>query len=492
MKNQRFNPGLVLAMKIVMAGVMTGLMIGPTIGYAQQQELANVEDSLNLQANSAPVSDQHQCYARVSVPAEYRSEEVEVELVPEKTRFKITPPIFKDSVETVDVSPVITETIAVQPVLEETTQEFEVLPSTELWVRDSLTGKQPLTEGELLDLGDWGVGTDKVPTGTCLKEYFFEATLEDIPTKVMVSEASEKLIVVDEVIEDDVVSVTTEPAFTRIVEVPPSLKKSEDRILIAEATKRWETQCGALEQVDHMTGETLCLVDVPAEYSDLAVEVIDTPALLTNVDREAKTTEVKIKTKVSDAEKKREVIPATYESLDRQRVAKPARYSWHAESDKIGFGAKFTGRTACYVEQPAKVIEYTRQVVKTPGRFDEKTVPAETTTINIKTLVSEAVSLEYTEPAKVQKIERQILVSPSKIEWKPVLCQANFSEDIIAQLQNALSKRGYEPGPTDGIMGLGTANAIREFQKDNKLADGGLTIELYNGRPLARACRFSL
>lgn len=463
-KIQRLNTCLAVAITTAMAGSV------------QAQEITSVDKVPSLQAaSSAP--EGNQCYARVSVPAEYRTEKVKTELLSEVTRYKITPPVFKNGVETVTVSPKVKKISAVQPVLEETTQKFEVMASSKQWVRGSLKGKQPLSKGELIDMKNLGVDTENAAAGTCFYEHFVEATLEDTPTKILVSEATEKLSVVDEVTKDDVFTVITSPAYKRVVEVPPTLKKGEEQVLSAAATKRWETQCGAIQQVDHMTGETLCLVDVAAQYESVATESVDIPALLTNVNNKAETKDVKIQTLVAAAQEKREVIPATYDSLDSQRVSKPARYTWLAKTDKVGFGAKPTGRAACFVETPAKVVEYKRQVVKTVGRFDTKTVPAKTTTVKTRALVSAAVSTEYSEPAKFQTIERKIQINESKIEWKPVLCQVNFSEDIIVQLQKALSTQGYEPGPIDGILGRGTTNAIRKYQSDNKMADGGLTIE---------------
>ena len=57
------------------------------------------------------------------------------------------------------------------------------------------------------------------------------------------------------------------------------------------------------------------------------------------------------------------------------------------------------------------------------------------------------------------------------------MCQVEFSEDIIAQLQKALQQKGYEPGPIDGVMGRGTSRALQEYQRANDMADGGVTIE---------------
>ena len=48
-----------------------------------------------------------------------------------------------------------------------------------------------------------------------------------------------------------------------------------------------------------------------------------------------------------------------------------------------------------------------------------------------------------------------------------------LTRDEREQLQQALTDRGYAPGPVDGIVGAGTRRALRAFQRDNGLpADG--------------------
>ena len=48
-------------------------------------------------------------------------------------------------------------------------------------------------------------------------------------------------------------------------------------------------------------------------------------------------------------------------------------------------------------------------------------------------------------------------------------------EDRMAA-QSALARLGYNPGPPDGLIGVGTRQALRAWQKDQRLpADGYLT-----------------
>jgi len=422
-------------------------------------------------------TDANQCFARVSVPAVYRSEAVKTQTRAETSRFTITPPVFKKGSETVTLVPAYKEIEAIQPKIVERTETIEILPASTQWVRESIEGTMPVSEGELADIVAAGVDVKNIEAGSCFVEHFVEATLQDIPTKVLISEATEKLSIKEAVLKDQQATVTTKPSYTRLVEVPPAFKDGVEKVQVAPATKRWETECGAVQQVDHMTGETLCLVDVPPQFEDVATEVMDVPALITKVDKEAETKKLKTKVLLSDASEVRTAVAEEYDSIDRQRISKPAKLLWLAKGKKPSFGAKPTGRTACFVETPAKIAEYTRKVVKTPGRFVAKQVPAETTTVDIEELVKAAISTPYNEPASFETVERKIKVSDAKIEWQPVLCQVNFSTDIIAQVQKALVREGFQPGPVDGIMGRGTTSAISQYQKANQLADGGLTIE---------------
>lgn len=47
----------------------------------------------------------------------------------------------------------------------------------------------------------------------------------------------------------------------------------------------------------------------------------------------------------------------------------------------------------------------------------------------------------------------------------------------ISQIQEALRVRGYDPGPSDNVLGAKTREALTKFQKDNNLPVGNLNVE---------------
>ena len=65
--------------------------------------------------------------------------------------------------------------------------------------------------------------------------------------------------------------------------------------------------------------------------------------------------------------------------------------------------------------------------------------------------------------------------------WKQGSGHANTpaTSRTVARVQHELSKRGYDAGPPDGVMGPKTREAISQYQQDNGLlVDGRATTEL--------------
>ena len=56
---------------------------------------------------------------------------------------------------------------------------------------------------------------------------------------------------------------------------------------------------------------------------------------------------------------------------------------------------------------------------------------------------------------------------------KQMLVGIFTSDSLVRQTQRLLAKRGYNPGPADGMMGSRTREAIRQFQQDRKMRVDG-------------------
>jgi len=91
-------------------------------------------------------------------------------------------------------------------------------------------------------------------------------------------------------------------------------------------------------------------------------------------------------------------------------------------------------------------------------------------------------SLKQTQAVILEKEIPFVLEKPKKEIHKSVDLQKEDSlipgEEKIKQIQSALKKAGFDPGPIDGKIGKKTKKAIRQFQKANGLKADGIVGKL--------------
>jgi len=426
-------------------------------------------------AQIMPPAKSGECYAKVSVPAKYQVEQVDVLLKEASEQYQITPARFESRTKRVLTREASTKLRAIQPVLEVEKDNFVVSPATTRWVRSSLNGNNPLSEGELSDLSAAGVVLNEVAVGECLYEHYIEPTIKKIPNRVLISEATEKLSSPPAKYRSDTEEILVKAAYKRLIEIPAVFSKKQDRVLVEAAHSIWQKGEGPIQKIDNQTGEIMCRVDIPAEYETIDVEVVATGPQLTDVSEEAVYKTVGVQKLESDATEQREPVPAEFKTMHREQVQTPGRYTWLASRSSDDSDA--TGRVVCHQAKPANEIEYKRTVVKTAGRFEREEVEETFEDVTVSELIADAQSVKIPVAGASEKIDRRVKVADSRFEWQAVLCETNTNGDIISRLQAALVEEGYNPGSVDGVLGKSTLNALEDYQQKNSLAEGGVTIE---------------
>ena len=218
------------------------------------------------------------------------------------------------------------------------------------------------------------------------------------------------------------------------------------------------------------------LVVIPATYKTVTEEVIIRPAA-----------------------RKLVTIPPRYENVTRRVLVRSAQSSW--KRGQVLEGNTQYGRDAVtLVEEPevyktvtervmvdpggtkveivpAITDTITKEVVDQPARVERKVIPAVTKTVQKSVIIEPAREAIVESPAEYKMVDVNKVSAPARNIWVSVLCENNTTSATIKQIQSALSTRGYDVGPIDGVAGRRTAAALESFQRRNGLLPYGFTIE---------------
>ena len=178
------------------------------------------------------------------------------------------------------------------------------------------------------------------------------AKFEWVEEQVLVQEATEVLKVIPETFRWVEETILVEPPSFRLEPVPATFETIAERVLSTPEEISWQNECGALEQVDNMTGEVACLVTVPATYQTITREVVsepastrrveippvyrtvrkqvlDTPARIERTPQPALYETVRVRKMVAPARVERTTTPTEYQSIVRKEKLADERFAWY-------------------------------------------------------------------------------------------------------------------------------------------------------------------
>lgn len=204
------------------------------------------------------------------------------------------------------------------------------------------------------------------------------AKFEWVEEQVLVQEATEVLTVIPETYRWVEETILIEPPSFRLEPIPATFETIAERVLSTPEEISWQNECGALEQVAHMTGDVACLVTVPATYQTITREVVsepastkrveippvyrtvrkqvlDTPARVERTPQPALYETVRVRKMVAPAQIERTVTPTEYQSIVRKEKLSDERFAWY--------------RTACEGALTEEAVRDLQRALKKDG-FD--------------------------------------------------------------------------------------------------------------------------
>lgn len=428
-------------------------------------------------STTLPNAKAGECYAKVIVPAQYKTETQEVVVKEASEKINVIPPKYEWATEKVLIKDASKKVIPVAAVYGKVIEKIEVSPASKYWATGTKKGAKPVSSALLDAAAKAGINLETAAAGQCFYEHFVPAKYETKSEKVLVKEEAEKVEIIPAKYEMVEEKVLVKDASKKVIEVPAVYDKVTEKVLVEPAKTIWKKGRGLAERIDNTTGEIMCLVEVPAKYKTVSKRIVKTPATTKVVEIPAEYTMQKVRKLVAPAQEKRVKIPAEYTTVTKRVKVSDNTFTWSDGNNQQYSAASRTENRICLRETPAKFKTVTRNVVKTPATTKIVEIPAEYKTVKVSKLISPAQEKRISIPAQKQMVTKRIKVGDERMEWRQVLCETNMTKGIMTDIQRALQKAGYNPGPIDGVVGSATLRAIDEFQQKNGLERGGLTLD---------------
>ncbi len=416
-----------------------------------------------------------ECYAKVVIPAQYKTENVDVTVREASARYETAPAKYQLVEEKVLVKEAAKKIVPVPAQYEEATETVELVPAEQKWLAGKSRKSLPASPALLAAIDSSGVKLGDLPVGSCLSEYYVPAQYKQEEVKVLKTAAFEKVEVEPAAYEWAEEKVLVKEASKQVVEVPAVFDTVVEKVLIKPATTAWKTGRGLVERIDNSTGEIVCLIEIPAQYKTVERKVIKSAATTQEIEIPAEYAVQRVSKLVKPAQERRIKVEPTYATLAKTVKVADAKFLWHPDwQDKPN--GKFTGNTICLRETPAKMVTVKQRKLKVDAGIREVEIPAEYKMLKVSKLVKAAEKKQIDIPAVIETVAKRVKVSDERLEWRSVLCETNMTPGIMTDLQNALKAAGFEPGPIDGQVGAQTMRALDDYQRAKGLERGGLTL----------------
>ncbi len=372
-----------------------------------------------------------ECYSRCLAPAVFEDVEEQIEIAP--------------AIERVEIIPAEYEWVEEQVIAKEATEEIKVIPAKYDWIEEEVVVKEASEEVKVIP-----------------------ARYESQNVEEVIKEASEELKAIPAVYAWREGQVMVSPEIVTVTITDPGYEEVKEQVLVKAPSAKWikkATHCSPEDIKMGLTDcDTLCYVAVPAMYktvvkkvpSDCAGGGIDGCRQEVVIPAEYKP--VRTKVVVEPARTETITVPAEYRTVRKQVLVEPAR----TETVAI----------------PAEYRKVRKKVMTEPSQTEVVQIPAEYKTVSVKKLVKEAEEKVVQIPAEYKTIVKKVKVSDSKVVWRPALCEDEAVDSKIRELQSALSREGFYTGEINGVLTLETNEAIRAYQMNRDLPQGGgMTLE---------------
>jgi len=416
-----------------------------------------------------------QCFTKTFYPSKYTNvtnikSTKRVLLNEESVKYDVVPAKFSWKNERIKISDGHEKLVVIPAKYKSVRERILVEDEYKVW-RKGLGPNSPKAFNSCLESAHMaGMDFDTIPVGSCFYEHFKPAKYETVLSKILVSEASERIEVIPAKYRTVTKKILIDGTSIKLLSSKPVYKNIKDRVEVRPAKTEWrKTICN---NKGCNQSEVVCLVEVPVKYKKITRRVVLQPAIGTkNIPVKPKYKTIKIEELLTPASERVIPIPAKYMTISKKNRIENEKYFWsnHSNTNESSQSRSQCDKI-CLTVVPAKYKTVTKKVLLSPPETKRVSTKAQYTVVKIKEIEQKEYVKKVIIPAEYINVIVEKEKTKSYAKWMPMVCEEQLTPKIIKSVQLALTEEGLYTAVIDGILSMETKSAIREYQKRQGLA----------------------
>jgi len=380
------------------------------------------------------------------IPAKYTMYEEKVKISDGKEKIITTPAVYKTVYERILIE-----------------------PEKQVWRKSLNNAAEEAFNSCVQSASASGMDISNARVGTCFYEHFQAEKYINTTSKILSSEASERVVVTPATYTTVLKKIVTDSTSVKLLPSGAVYKKVEDKVMIAPAKAEWKkTICG---DKGCNQSEVVCLIEVPATYKKITKRIVLQPAVTKSVPVSPIVKTLKIEKMLSPARSERIAIPPKYTTISQRKKIEDSKYYWSdASAQYASSRIKNQCNKICLTATPAKYKKVAKQVLVTPVSVRKVKTPAKYTMVQIKRIEQKASYKKIVIPEEYITVVTERERTKGYAKWMPMICEEMLTPSIIKKVQRALQFNGFYNGTIDGVWSLVTKSSVRAYQKEKGLA----------------------
>ena len=384
-------------------------------------------------------------------------------------KYEVIPAKYSIYQERVQISDGTEKIVTVPATYKTVYERVLVEPSQLIWRRNLTQNSQKAFSSCVESAAKMGMDVHNAQAGTCFYEHYQPEKYQTTTSKILVSEASERIEVIPARYRNVTKKIITDSTTAKLLPSVAVYKKVKDKVIVAPARTEWrKTVCA---DMGCNQSEVVCLTEVPTTYKKVTKKVVLQPAVkkVTAVKPIYKL--VQVQQLVSPARTRVIPIEAKYKTISQRKKVEESKHFW---TDATAQNAPTRLRTECdkicLVATPTSYKTVSKQVLVTPASSQKITTPPQYTMVKIKKVIEPASFKKIVIPEEYITVVTERERTKGHAKWMPMMCESQLTPNIIRKVQQALKYQGFYQGEVNGVWDLASKSATRAYQKANNLA----------------------